>query len=331
MDTTNTYSYNSVYYTLTVTGGTGGGNFAPGATVTITAPATSGKTFVSWTGDTNYLVSATVATTTLTMPSNAVAVQAVYVMQAGAAASLDITNSLIAQWPLSGDLNDHAGTNHGTAYGTPVFVAGPSGVANSALSLNGSSQYVQTTTLADWGAGCASGFTVSAWVSSSDSTDQQAVFGSQGASGMAASIYLNYAGGPGAGMIEGIVRDGSGNLHGLDVPSNSGITDGKWHLLTWVDAPAANSGTIYLDGVALNTVAVAHTAPATTDLIYPLGLGIRLGLNDFLFNGALADCRIYNRTLSAAEVATLYANGAVVALIKTPTPPSNLQVHSAAP
>ncbi len=59
-----------------------------------------------------------------------------------------------------------------------------------------------------------------------------------------------------------------------------------------------------------------------------MGVGIRAGLNDCLFNGALADCRVYGRTLTAAEISTLFANGAGG---PTPAPglfpPANLQAH----
>src|ERR1039457_6873100 len=200
------------------------------------------------------------------------------------------------------------------AYGSPAYVPGPIGAANSAISLDGASQYVLTTTLGDFGANCASGFTLTAWVQSSYTSGYEAVFGSQGASGMAVSLYLNFAGGVGAGMIEGLVRDSRNSVHTCDVPSNSGITDGNWHFIAWVDNPAANSGTIYVDGVALNTVMPSSAAGSTTDLPTPLGLGIRAGINDGLFNGALAGCRIYSRTLSAGEISTLYANGAAGAV-----------------
>ncbi len=55
-------------YTLTVVGGSGGGSYAPGATVTITAGAApSGQVFLNWTGAT--VANANVASTTLTMPA----------------------------------------------------------------------------------------------------------------------------------------------------------------------------------------------------------------------------------------------------------------------
>ncbi|GBU29393.1 hypothetical protein R84B8_02957 [Treponema sp. R8-4-B8] len=65
-------------YAVTVNGGSGSGSYAPGATVSISATASSGQTFTSWTvisgGAT--LANANSANTTFTMPANAVTVTA---------------------------------------------------------------------------------------------------------------------------------------------------------------------------------------------------------------------------------------------------------------
>ena len=68
-------------YALTVTNGTGGGSYAEGATVTITAnPAPSGQRFKEWTVNSGgvTLANASSATTTFIMPANAVEVTATY-------------------------------------------------------------------------------------------------------------------------------------------------------------------------------------------------------------------------------------------------------------
>jgi hypothetical protein len=236
--------------------------------------------------------------------------------------------ALIAEWPLAGNLNDSVGGNNGTASGSPSYGAGPLGTAASAISLNGVSQNVVTTFLGTFGNNCSSGLTLTAWVRSSYTSGYEAVFGSQGSTGMAVSLYLNFAMGSGKGLIEGLVRDGAGNVHTCDVTSNSGITDGNWHFIAWTDNPSANSGTIYVDGVALNTVMPGSAASATASLANPMGIGVRAGLNDGLFNGSLADCRVYTGMLSASQVSALYANGAGIPPSQSGlTPPTNLQAH----
>ena len=68
-------------YLVTVNGGTGGGNYAQGATVTITAEPTGGQTFTNWTINSGgiTLSNANSTSTTFTMPANAVTVTANFV------------------------------------------------------------------------------------------------------------------------------------------------------------------------------------------------------------------------------------------------------------
>jgi uncharacterized repeat protein (TIGR02543 family) len=65
-------------FTATVTNGTGGGSYAEGATVTITANDRSGYTFTGWSGADVTFANASAKTTTFTMPANAVTVTANY-------------------------------------------------------------------------------------------------------------------------------------------------------------------------------------------------------------------------------------------------------------
>jgi hypothetical protein len=313
------------YYPLSVSGGSGTGTYPAGSVVAIAAAVPNGQVFSGWSGATNLLATPASSTTTLTMPSSAAALSANFVTLATNSSSV---GGLIDEWTLAGNVNDPVGGNNGVVSGSASYVPGPTGAASSAISLDGSSQDIVTTTLGNFGANCASGFTLTAWVQSSYTGNYEAVFGSQGSSGMAVSICLNFAGGLGAGLIEGLVRDNAGNMHTCDVTSNSGITDGNWHFLAWVDNPGANSGTIYLDGVALNTATPLSAASATVNLSNPMGLGVRAGNNDGLFNGALADCRVYNQMLSASQVSALYASGAATTITSSPiVPPSNLQAH----
>jgi formylglycine-generating enzyme required for sulfatase activity len=73
-----TATYKDVY-TLTVNNGTGGGAYTNGQQVTVAANAPAfGKTFDRWTGSTQYVASDTSASTTVTMPAQAIALTATY-------------------------------------------------------------------------------------------------------------------------------------------------------------------------------------------------------------------------------------------------------------
>ena len=68
-----------ILYTLTVENGTGGGLFAAGATVSITATVPAGQRFVRWEGsNTVTFADPTSSSTTFTMPASNVTVTAVY-------------------------------------------------------------------------------------------------------------------------------------------------------------------------------------------------------------------------------------------------------------
>lgn len=77
-----TATYEDILYPVTVTGGAGGGDYAMGSSVTVTANApASGKRFKEWTGADGLVFtsgSATAATATFTMPAQAVTLTAVY-------------------------------------------------------------------------------------------------------------------------------------------------------------------------------------------------------------------------------------------------------------
>ena len=65
-------------YLLTVNAGTGSGQYTENSSVTITATVPSGQVFDGWTGDTQYLADATLASTTVTMPAQDITVTAAF-------------------------------------------------------------------------------------------------------------------------------------------------------------------------------------------------------------------------------------------------------------
>ncbi|MEI8205273.1 MAG: hypothetical protein WCG03_00180, partial [Kiritimatiellales bacterium] len=71
--------YPIINHLLTVTSGTGGGSYTNGYVQAIEATVIGGKTFASWTGDTVYLTDSNSASTTVTMPAQAVSLTATYV------------------------------------------------------------------------------------------------------------------------------------------------------------------------------------------------------------------------------------------------------------
>ena len=107
--------------------------------------------------------------------------------------------------------------------------------------------------------------------------------------------------------VSDYVWDGASGLNG------GAVNNGKWrHVAMTIDA---NGGVMYVDGVSKATMAWTGTAgPCTTTNPVCIGLlsttgGVCGGTN--VFNGTIANSRIYERALSATEIVQLYTQPSV--------------------
>ncbi len=209
-----------------------------------------------------------------------------------------ITSGLVGHWTFDGQYlssttaTDSSGnSNSGTLTNGPVPTLGKLGQA---LSFDGTNDYVDVgapSTLA-----VTSGFSASAWVKSSNLNGRRGVV-SKVATG---SDYI---------MIEtngATFRVAAGNLSGTSTILSSGTIDTNWHHVVFNYDGTTSS--LYVDGVFV-TSAIVNLSPYgwNTGGVWLLG-GHESGFASY-YNGSLDDIRIYNRALSAAEVATLYNMG----------------------
>ena len=107
-------------YTVAVNGGTGGGEYAVGATVTITANApASGQQFDKWTVNSGSvtLANAASSTTTFTMPAEAVSVTATYKTNTGGGSGDSGSGDHSGGGGNSGGNSDHSGSNGNSGSG----------------------------------------------------------------------------------------------------------------------------------------------------------------------------------------------------------------------
>ena len=90
------------------------------------------------------------------------------------------------------------------------------------------------------------------------------------------------------------------------------ISDNKWHFICMTYNRAAGGGaTLYVDG------AVSSSAVNTGAWAAPVGQPILLGFttsNPYYraYSGGLSDVRVYNRQLTAGEIATIHSTGALI-------------------
>jgi hypothetical protein len=213
-------------------------------------------------------------------------------------AQVTVTNGVVAYWNFDGNLLDSIKDFHGTARGTNAirFVDGRAGFGK-AIKLDGGNQFVEITggneneleflggsmSIAGW-------FKVDAF----DTGWQALISKGEGSAYRVArrdpTSTIAYAG----GVPEG--------------PNNTpNVNDGRWHHFVAISDAATNAfGTaLYIDG---NIYSVNTNKPALATNNFPLMIGENPGARNREWEGEIDDIAIWNRVLTRAEVATLYAN-----------------------
>ena len=206
------------------------------------------------------------------------------------------TNGLVALYAMEGNVQDTSGKgNHGTLSGTATYGNGLNGYGK-ALKFNGLDNYV-TLPIGNL-LSTLSNITVATWVNYSGTGGNWQRIWDFG-SGTTANMYVTPVGSGGltGPMLFGIVMSGVAEQRAT---STQTLPTG-WHHVSLAIDGTAKTATLYLDG------SVAATAAIT---ILPKDLGVTtqnwIGHSqytaDSFFNGMIDDFRIYNRTISAAEI-----------------------------
>jgi hypothetical protein len=185
--------------------------------------------------------------------------------------------------------------NHGTIYGA---VAG-GGKVGSALSFDGVDDYVDCGNVNPIIA-----ITVEAWVKSASATGYSGVW-------QIVSKYNAYILGTssvGGDNVCFIIFDTAwryGSCYTVPDPEN-------WHYFVGVYNSSAQEKKIYVDGVLRGTTNPSGEINSDTG---PLHIGRRECCEGFNFNGIIDEIRIYNRSLSEAEIRARYGLGPPFAII----------------
>lgn len=199
----------------------------------------------------------------------------------------DTLPNLVAWWPADGDANDRAGTHHGAFRNGATLAAGKVGAA---FSLDGVDDYIDT---GRWTPG--STWTVAAWVKPSAApAGRRAILGG-------AADCADW----GIVMDEGVFGLLSKPPSGCTFTVSSGVqaVPGTWYFV--VGTCDGSTGRVYVDGQLRASSAVAAGYVGTS-------AGTRLGnevwCNCNHFPGLIDEPMVFNRALSAEEVAFLFAS-----------------------
>ncbi|UCE47018.1 MAG: LamG domain-containing protein, partial [Phycisphaerales bacterium] len=191
---------------------------------------------------------------------------------------------LVGHWALDGDFQDSSGLgNHGTSGGNPTFSVGAVGTA--AVNLDGD-DYIAIDGVAD--DITTNNFTVSAWVKTTTTGDDDVVVGSN----------------DNASSHDFILGVANGNvLVEADAVSEypPTINNDQWYMLTY--AREGNTANVYVNGFLVGTEqATANPASQTR---WSIGQEWDDSNPSDFYTGMVDDVRIYNYPLSYAEVAGL--------------------------
>ena len=185
---------------------------------------------------------------------------------------------------VAGDDSSYAA--HGTLVGSPTWVAGQVGTG---LTFNGSSQAVSIGNNAQTQL---TNGTVSAWMKSTAST------GTRGIVHKLNSYYLKLD----AGKIA--LYDWTGTA---TCAATATSTDGNWHHVAMtLQSGVSNGSILYVDGVAVKTCTwtpVSQTGSLVVGAAYS-------GTYSDYFDGTIDEVKLFNRALSADEIAAEHSAGA---------------------
>lgn len=214
-----------------------------------------------------------------------------------------LTRGLVGWWPMNEGggrrAADVVNGNAGTHLLDPAWVGGGQRITGNAVKLNGTTQYIRiphSPALA-----ITSDITVSVWTRVTTITGYlQLLNKGPNPTSYPAPFQMVQVGGTGQ-MIWG--RGNGSAPGGTDaVVSTSAAIAGEW--VHWVGTWTGGVFYVYYNGRLDNT---ATASPTCTDAGLPLYVGTRADGAASLWNGSVAQVRLYNRAISGREVAQLYA------------------------
>lgn len=174
-------------------------------------------------------------------------------------------------------------------------------------------------------AGMSATFTVEAWVNGYQQTaDAGIVSKGFGGGGEQFDLDTGSDGGSPSHSFRFLVRDASGAAHGVNSSVQPGTT---WHHLVGVCDEVNSNLTLYVDGRVAGTAVIAPGSGILTS-DRPMLIGARpssaTSLNDLQFVGSVDDVAVYNRALSAAQVASQYFSAGIApSFVQAPTQSTN--------
>ena len=206
-------------------------------------------------------------------------------------------SNLVHYWPFNGNLNDAVPS--GAINGTFLYdgethdatlTEDRHGNANSAYSFDGYN-IVSIGHAGDFGT---SSFTANMWICTTATTYFNTLIRTEGSSG-GNGWFIRF-------KDSDIEIWASGNQY----VSNTKINDGIWHMITFVHDTNNKVGQLYVDGVYKGGYTMSSVPNVSSDGVHTHVLGSGTHYRHCVYDGKMDEVRLYDKALTAAEVAALY-------------------------
>ena len=200
-------------------------------------------------------------------------------------------SNLVHYWPFNGNTNDAVtsgainGTNIGATLTTDRF-----GNANSAYFFDGTDDSIEVGQAGSFES--SDSFSFNVWVNSTGGGNFIRTEGGSGSWGW----FVRFVG-------EGKIQIWEGTYTSYTAETTESYNDGNWHMVTFVRDASNNIGRLYVDGEEkCHYDMPSGPQPLTSAYLDYLG---SYGSGEF-FHGTMDEVRLYNKALTAEEVAALY-------------------------
>ena len=198
-------------------------------------------------------------------------------------------SALIAHWEFDGDALDSSGNMNNAAVMGDALWQTEGGQVNGALLLDGLNDYVSAPFVLDPAVGV---FSVFAWVSGG-APGQVIISQADGANWILADPLEGK-------LMTGLSRPPGGRTSPPSLVSDFVITDGQWHMISFVWDGSGR--TLYVDGVEVARDILNGLESATGG--FYIGTGNTMESETY-FSGLIDDVRIYDRVLNPVQIAEL--------------------------
>jgi gliding motility-associated-like protein len=195
---------------------------------------------------------------------------------------------LKAYYPFSGNANDVSGNNNNGTVTGATLTTDRFGNANSAYSFNGSS-FIDLGNISGVGYSSSQDITMSFWIN-------------EGASGTVISKYTNLDAPNSNFFFAKATSSAQVAGNGTNSFTANNITDYRWTNYVFIASAGTNKSFIYRNGILVATGSLnANGSLSATKIM----LGRLMGSPSNFYTGKIDDVFIYNRVLTAAEIAQL--------------------------